>query len=141
MQLSAPLCKQESLVQSLTAENQTLTTKLAASIPTSSARTSTLPQGAPGLVDTRLLGKPEGFLCDPAKFPDWSFKLKAYLGAIDVRYQAMIAIVEQATAPILNVGLSSEEAQLSTQLYYVLVMLSSGAALDKCHNAGVKEGF
>ncbi len=68
-----------------------------------------------------MLRKPKGFSSDPAKFLDWSFKLKAYLGALCVRYQAMIAITEQATAPILNVGLSSEEAQLSTQLYYALV--------------------
>ena len=53
----------------------------------------------------------------------------------------MIALTEQSTQPILNVGLSGDEAQLSTQLYYVLVMLSSGAALDKCHNSGINEGF
>ena len=92
-------------------------------------------------MDTRLLGRPEGFSSDPQKYPDWSFKLKAYLGAINVRYQAMIALVEQSTQPILNVGLSGDGAQLSTQLYYVLVMLSSGAALDKCHNSGINEGF
>ncbi len=93
------------------------------------------------MVDTLLLGRPENFAGDPQRFPDWSSKLKAYLGAIDVRYQATIAIAEHATGPIFNAGLCNEEAQLSTQLYYVLVMLSSGAALDKCHNAGVNEGF
>ena len=49
----------------------------------------------------------------------------------------MIAITEQATSPIRNLGLSGDEAQLSAQLYYVLVMLSSGAALDTRRNAGV----
>ena len=92
-------------------------------------------------MDIRLLGKPEGFSGDPQKFPDWSFKLKAYLGAIDVRYQTMIDITEQATSPILKIGPSDDEAQLSIQLYHVLVMLSSGAALDEFRNAGVNEGF
>ena len=52
-----------------------------------------------------------------------------------------MANVEQSNGQLLNVGLPPEEAQLSTQLYYVLVMLSSGPALDKCHNAGLNEGF
>ena len=34
-----------------------------------------------------------------------------------------------------------EVARLSTQLYYILVMTTSGSALDKCHNAGANEGF
>ncbi len=78
---------------------------------------------------------------DPQGLPDWGFKHKAYFGAIDMRYQAVIAVMEQAAGPILNAGRSNEEGQFSTQFYYVLVMLSSGAALDKCHNAGINEGF
>jgi hypothetical protein len=136
-QLNARMSRQESQIQALTTENQSLTTQLASSTSTSPPR----PPGPPSLVDTRLLGKPENFTGDPQKYPDWSFKLKAYLGAIDVRYQALMANVEQSNGPLLNVGLPPEEQQLSTQLYYVLVMLSSGPALDKCHNAGVNEGF
>ena len=137
-QLNARMSRQESQIQALTTENQSLTTRLASSASTSPQRP---PDPRASLVDTRLLGKPENFSGDPQKYPGWSFKLKAYLGAIDVRYQALMAHVEQSSGPLLNVGLSPEEAQLSTQLYYVLVMLSSGAALDKCHNAGVNEGF
>ena len=40
-----------------------------------------------------------------------------------------------------NANLGSEEGALSTQMYYILVMTTAGAALDKCHNAGVNEGF
>mgnify|MGYP002810462547 CR=1 FL=1 len=87
------------------------------------------------------MGKPENFTGDPQKYPDWSFKLKAYRGAIDVRYHVLMANVEQSNGPLLNIGLSDEEAQLSTQLYYVLVMMSSRAALDDAHNAGENEGF
>ena len=48
--------------------------------------------GTSAFVDARLLRSPEGFAGDPQKFPDWSFKLKAYLGAIGVRCQTMITI-------------------------------------------------
>ena len=41
----------------------------------------------------------------------------------------------------LNATLGSEESALSTQMYYILVMTTAGAALDKCHNARVNEGF
>jgi hypothetical protein len=76
-----------------------------------------------------------------AAVPRLELQLTACFGAIDVRCQAMTAIAEQSTGPILNVGQSSEEAQLNTQLYYVLVMLSSGAVRGKCHSADVNEGL
>ena len=113
-QLNARMGRQEGQIQALTTENQSLTTRLASSTSSSPPRP---PGPPPSLVDTRLLGKPENFVGDPQKYPDWSFKLKAYLGAIDVRYQALMANVEQSNGQLLNVGLSSEEAQLSTQLY------------------------
>jgi hypothetical protein len=142
MQLNARLSQRENQIQTLITETQILTRRLAmsASIPTIT-RTSTSLQRRSSLVDTRLLGKLEGFSGDRQKFPAWSFKFKDYPSAIDVRYQTMIAITEQATSPILHIGLSDDEVQLSTKFYYALVMLSSGAALDKCHNAGVYEGF
>ncbi len=88
--------------------------------------------GTSAFVDARLLRSPEGFAGDPQKFPDWRSMLTCYLGAIDERYRSLIAATEQATTPILNAGLSGDGAQLSTQLYYVLTVLNSGEALDKC---------
>ena len=40
-----------------------------------------------GVVDTRVIGKPDQFDGDPMKYADWSFKLGSYLGAVDQRYQ------------------------------------------------------
>ncbi len=120
MQWNSRLSQQESQILSLTAQNQTLTTRLAAIYGRILyARVFLLKEGAPGLVDTRLWGKPEGFSGKPGKFPDW---LKAYFGTIDVRYQAMTAIAEQASTPSLNAGLSSEKAQLSPQLLDVFAV-------------------
>ena len=72
---------------------------------------------------------------------DWSFKLRSYLGAVDQRYQEESATPEAPSTPRLNATLDSEGSALSTQMYYILVMTTAGAALDKCHNAGVNEGF
>ena len=39
-----------------------------------------------GVVDTRVIGKPDQFDGDPMKYADWSFKLRSYFGAVDQRY-------------------------------------------------------
>ena len=76
------------------------------------------------------------------KFADWSFKLRSFLGAVDdQRYQQELTTTETSSTPRLNATLGSEESALSTQMYHILVMTTAGAALDKCHNAGVNEGF
>ena len=92
-------------------------------------------------MDTRVIGKPDAFNGEGHKFPDWAFKLKAYMGAVDPRYQQSMAAAEASGTALLNDTMESHDAALSTQLYYVLVMLTSGPALDKCHNVGVNEGF
>ena len=93
-----------------------------------------------GVVDTRVICKPDQFDGDPMKYADWSFKLGSYLGARDLRYQELTT-TETSSTPRLNATLGSEDSALSTQMYYILVMTTAGSALDKCHNAGVNEGF
>ena len=88
-----------------------------------------------------MLGKPDGYAGDASKFPDWSFKLKSYMAALDHRYQEFFNIAENSAAPVMNVSMDAEQAALSAQLYYVLVMLVTETALNKCHNAGINEGF
>ena len=75
------------------------------------------------------------------KYADWSFKLRLYLGAVDQRYQEELMKTESSSTPRLNANLGSEESALSTLMYYILLMTTAGAALDKCHNAGVNGGF
>ena len=135
--LNQRMLQQEATLAQLGLENQQLTHRLAAATPVGKSGSTR----EHGLVDTRILGKPDQFAGDGMKYPDWSFKLKSYMGAVDVRYQALMLSCENSTVPVLNAIMSGEEAQLSTQLFYVLVMLTSGSALDKCHNCGVNEGF
>ena len=72
----------------------------------------------------------------------WSFTLiGAYLGAVDQRYQVEFATTEASTVPRQNATLGADENALSTQLYDIFVLTSTGTARGKCHNAGVNEGF
>ena len=93
-----------------------------------------------GVVDTRVIGKPDQFNGDAMKYSDWWFKLRSCLGAVDQQYQEELTKTEASSTPRLNANLGSEESALSTQIYYILVMTPAGGALDKCHNAGVTEG-
>ena len=88
-------------------------------------------------MDTRVIGKPDQHAGEAVRFGDWSFKMRAYLGAVDQRYQQELLETEASPVARLNATMSPETAKLSTQLYYILVMTTSGPALDKCHNAGV----
>ena len=92
------------------------------------------------LVDTRGLGKREVLRGDPAAYNDWVFVLRSYMGAMDRRYQSLLTRAEGSEMPLWNRGLTAEEQGLSTQLYYVLVMLCRERALDKLHNSGENEG-
>ena len=81
-QLNARMTQQESRVQALTTEDQSLTSRRASS-------TSLSPPRPASLVDTRLLGKLQGFNGDVQKrLLDWGAWVKAYLGASEVRHQS-----------------------------------------------------
>ena len=103
--------------------------------------TSTTTQRQPGDVDTRVIGRPDKFEGDPMKYADRLFKLRSYLGDMDQRYQLEPTTTEASSTPRTNATLSSEASCFSTQIYYILVMTTTGPALDMCHNAGTNEGF
>ena len=48
---------------------------------------------------------------------------------------------EASSTPRINVTLSREASFLSTQMYYILVVTTTGSALNECHKAGENEGF
>jgi hypothetical protein len=56
--------------------------------------------------------------------------------------QRLMADAETSTTPVLNaVAFDQSEVQASTTLYYVLLMLCRGPALDRVVNSGVGEGL
>ena len=124
-QLNAHPQQQETAVTILTSERESLARQVQSLTGTAGQRVQT------GVVDTRVIGKPDQFEFDgdPIKYADWSSKLRSHLGAVDQRYQEELVTTEASSTP------------LSSQMYCILVMTTAGAALDKCHNAGVNEGF
>ena len=103
--------------------------------------TSTTTQRQPGDVDTRVIGRPDKFEGDPMEYADRSFRLRSYLGAVDQWYQLEPTTTEASSTPRLDANLGSEASCLSTQMYYTLEMTTTGSASDKCHSAGMNEGF
>ena len=93
------------------------------------------------VVDTKLLGKPPSFDGAPEKWRDWSLVFKAYMGAVDERYGDAFRMIETAVEPVLNDRIDERWTGLSSQMYFILVMLVLGSALDKVHNAGSMQGF
>ena len=134
-QLSARLQQQETSMTILAQERERLAQQVQSIASTPRKRVQA------GVVDTPVIGKPDQFDGDPMEYADWSFKLRSYLGAVDQRYQQELTTTETSSTPRLNATLGSEESSLSTQMYCILVMTTAGAALDKCHNAGVNERF
>ena len=103
--------------------------------------TSTITQKQAGVVDTRVIGRPDEFDGDPMKYADWLSKLRAHFGAVDQRFQLGSKTTEASSIPCLDAKLSCEASCLRTQMYYTLVMTTTGSASDKCHSAGMNEGF
>ena len=106
-----------------TAENN----ELKARINTLQAGTS----GGPSTVDTKLLSKPTEF---EGKEEDWtrfSLKVKAYLGAIDPRYNELLKIAEDPYQILNHVDLDPGDDRRDGQLIFVLTMLLKDRAMDK----------
>ena len=92
-------------------------------------------------VDTRLIGKPLPGVKTDGDWPQWSQVFKAYLGAIDPGYLELIKRAE-GEADTDNVHLDADEAHLSTQLYYILMMLlTEGRAAEKTGLVEAGEGL
>ncbi|CAK0820598.1 unnamed protein product, partial [Prorocentrum cordatum] len=79
------------------------------------------------VVDTRVLSKPESYAGDPSRLADWSFKMRAYLGAVDERYQHLIEKTEMATEPLKNATMEPDEwePRLRTRFVGLLMQLMS----------------
>ena len=81
--------------------------------------------GRPGtaaeqVVDTHVLGRPV---------------MKAYAGGIDLALSADMTTAESSTDVMSNDTVTGEKKARSVQLYFVLIMLCTGRALDRIANA------
>ena len=117
LDLNTRLQTQQLQMTTLQNENAQLQARLAQATPAP----VTPPAPARTLVDTRVIGKPDAFNGEGHKFPDWAFKLKAYMGAVDPRYQQSMAAAEASGTALLNDTMESHDAATasssSQQLY------------------------
>ena len=107
------------------------------------ARTDQRTQGSVhmGMVDTRLLGKPERWDGSDRGWKDWRFVTRAYLMAAMPSVSVYLDRAEALTQDIDLPSLDEDGQQVSRQLYYILVLLTSGRALDKVQASGEGEGL
>ena len=94
-------------------------------------------------MDTRLLAKPKASGGSEEEWPAWSFKMMAYLSALDhtMTEELLHAIVEPID-DVRNAKLLAPSAQSrSRQLYFILVLLLEGQALSLIKPVGVGEGY
>ena len=86
-------------------------------------------------VDTRVLGRPDTWDGNEKAWPNWSFMTKAYAGAIDQELSTDMTGAEIRTGALGNEGRTPRKKSRSVQLYFVLIMLCTGRALDRIANA------
>ena len=106
------------------------------------AETRVLGVRGEGVVDTRLLGKPKSFDGSTDSWRQFKFTFLGYAGAVDSRLkQAMIESEVLPEASITNSALPARDQRVSTQLYYMLVLLLEGSAQRLLEHAGDGEGL
>ena len=93
-------------------------------------------------VDTRLLGKPSDFSGAQDAWRDWSTVFKGYAGAAIPRLQKLMDDAAKATEPTPNATiLDSDDRAASAQLYWMMLMICKGAALNIVFLAGDSKGL
>ena len=93
-------------------------------------------------VDTRLLGKLGEFSGAQEAWRDWSAVFRGYAGEAVPRLQKLMGKAAKATSPVPNVTILEEEDRAaSAQLYWMLLMICNGAALNIVLLAGDNEGL
>ena len=102
------------------------------------AETRVLGVRGEGVVNTRLLGKPKSF---DGSTDSWR-QFLGYAGAVDSRLkQAMIESDVLPEASITNSALLARDQRVSTQLYFMFVLLLEGSAQRLLEHAGDGEGL
>ena len=68
-------------------------------------------------------------------WPKWSFVMKAHAGAIDQELSTDMANAGSSTDVLSHEPMAGQRKARSVQLYFVLIMLCTGRALDRIANA------
>ena len=95
------------------------------------------------LVDTKLLTKPRPFGGKEEEWGSWSFKMLAYVGALDgeMLKELTAAALEPVVANVQNHRMSGDGQERSRQMYYILILLLEGQALQVVKALPSGEGY
>ena len=94
------------------------------------------PSPSTGVIDTRTLGKPKTFTGQPSEWTTWQFTFKAFACATHARMRDVFELVtRKGSDPVINSDMTVELQSLSTQWYYMLVMMLSDQALEIVRNS------
>ena len=91
------------------------------------------------IIDTRI-GKPLVFSGDESTWGDWSFELRSYVSVVDLQLGRMMEAAELAAHASTWIPSEPLKQDMHAQLRYLLVMLTSGPALQSIRQqpSGVK---
>eukprot|EP00971_Amphidinium_carterae_P129849 2571986-Amphidinium_carterae.1 len=94
-----------------------------------------------GVVDTRLLSKPDSLSGKETDWPQFALHVRAYVGAISPRMLELLKRAEDPEVGIDRVDLDPGDDVHDSQLYYILTMLLKSTATDKVTLVDYGEGF
>ena len=90
------------------------------------------------LVDTKLLTKPNVYSGEhdgKERWATWSFKMKAYCAAMAPRLGELMGTASTQDVEIRQDAMTPSDAAHSTNLYYILSLLTDAEALDIVQNS------
>ena len=97
---------------------------------------SNAPTPSTGVIDTRTLGKPKTITGQTSEWTTWQFTCMAFACAVHPKMNEVFDLAARKGAdPVVNSDMTVELQSLSTQLYYMLVMMLSGQAQEIVRNS------
>ena len=96
------------------------------------------------LVDTKLLTKPNVYSGEhdgKERWTTWSFKMRAYCASMAPRLGELMGTASSQDVEIRQDALTPSGAAHSTNLYYIVSLLTDAEALDIVQNSPVSNGL
>ena len=94
-----------------------------------------------GVIDTRTLGNPKSFIGQTAEWTTWQFTFNAFACAAHPKMKEVFDLVaRKGSEAVVDSDMTAELQSLSTQLYYMLVMMLSEQALEIVRNTSKGNG-
>ena len=95
-----------------------------------------------GIVDTRLLGKPEKWGGDKKEWRHWSADVRSWVGAVNKELREAMVIVQTRETPVDHANdLNPQQQALNTKLHFILNSLVKGGAKDTLLNCPEGNGL